>query len=60
MGYDLNALLTLDEKTKLLAQAADENWWLVFDHDPRTSAVKIKKGKKYYDVVDEILRKYGH
>ena len=59
MGYDLNALLTLDEKTKLLAQAADENWWLVFDHDPETSAAKITKVKKYYDVADEILRKYG-
>ena len=57
MGYDLNALLTLDEKTQFLAQAADENWWLVFDHDPGTVAVKIQKGKKYYDVADEVLRK---
>jgi len=56
MGYDLNALLTLDEKTQFLSQAADENWWLVFDHDPETSAVKIQEGKKYYDVVDEVLR----
>ena len=56
MGYDLNALLTLDEKTQFLAQAADENWWLVFDHDPETAAVKIQKGKKYYDIVDEVLR----
>ena len=56
MGYDLNALLTLDEKTQFLLQAADENWWLVFDHDPETSAVKIQEGKKYYDVVEEVLR----
>ena len=54
MGYDLNALLTLEEKTKFLAQASDENWWLVFDHDPESSAVKNKRGKKYYDVVEEI------
>ena len=60
MGYDLNALLTLDEKTQFLAQAADENWWLIFDHDPETSAVKIQKGKKYYDVVDEVSREYDH
>ena len=56
MGYDLNALLTLDEKTQFLSQAADEKWWLVFDHDPKISAVKIQEGKKYYDVVEEILR----
>ena len=56
MGYDLNALLTLDEKTQFLSQAADENWWLVFDHDPETSAVKIQEGKKYYDIIEEILR----
>ena len=56
MGYDLNALLTLEEKTQFLAQAGDENWWLVFDHDPETSAVKIQEGKKYYDVVEEALR----
>ena len=60
MGYDLNALLTLNEKTQFLAQAADENWWLVFDHDPKTSAVKIQQGKKYYDVVDEVLSGCDH
>ena len=60
MGYDLNALLTLDEKTQFLAQAADENWWLMFDHDPDTAAVKIKQGKKYYDIVDEVLRKVNY
>ena len=53
-------LLTLNEKTQFLAQAADENWWLVFDHDPETSAVKIQKGKKYYDIVDEVSREYDH
>jgi glyoxylase-like metal-dependent hydrolase (beta-lactamase superfamily II) len=59
MGYDLNALLTLDEKTQFLSQAADENWWLVFDHDPVTSAVKIPEGKKYYDIIEEDLRISG-
>ena len=58
MGYDLNALLTLEEKTQFLAQAGDEDWWLVFDHDPVTAAVKIQQGQKYYDVVDEVLRKF--
>ena len=59
MGYDLNALLSLEEKTKFLQEAADKDWWLFFYHDPKTVAVKIAKGKKYYDVVKEVLRKNG-
>ena len=59
MGYDLNALLTLEEKTKFLEEAARLGWWLFFYHDPKTVAVKIAKGVKYYDVVEEIHRKNG-
>ena len=57
MGYDLNAVLTLEEKTKFLKEAAEYNWWLWFYHDPKTIADRIKKGEKYYDVVDEVMRK---
>ena len=59
MGYDLNALLSLQEKTKFLHDAAEGDWWLFFYHDPKTVAVKIKKGEKYYDVVEEVVRKNG-
>ena len=52
MGYDLNAVLTLEEKTNFLKEAAKNNWWLWFYHDPKTIAVRIKKSEKYYDVVD--------
>jgi len=58
MGYDLNALLSLEEKTKFLQEAAEKDWWLFFYHDPKTVAVKIAKGEKYYDVVKEVLRKH--
>ena len=56
MGYDLNAILTLDEKTDFLKKAAEQNWWLWFYHDPKTVAVRIKKGKKHYDIVEEVMR----
>ena len=56
MGYDLNAVLSLEEKTEFLKNAAKYNWWLWFYHDPATVAVRIKKGKKYYDVVEEVMR----
>ena len=56
MGYDLNAVLTLEDKTKFLNEAAEKKWWLWFYHDPLTVAVKIRSSKKYYDVIDEIKR----
>jgi hypothetical protein len=59
MGYDLNALLSLEEKTKFLHDAAEGDWWLFFYHDPKTVAVKIASGEKHYDIVQEVLRKNG-
>jgi glyoxylase-like metal-dependent hydrolase (beta-lactamase superfamily II) len=59
MGYDLNAHLSLEEKTKFLHDAAEGDWWLFFYHDPKTVAVKIVSGEKYYDIVQEVLRKNG-
>ena len=56
MGYDLNAALTLKEKTEYLYEAAVNEWWLWYYHDPATVAVQIKSGDKYYDVVKEVLR----
>tara|TARA_Y100000590_G_scaffold458987_1_gene614889 strand:+ start:106 stop:966 length:861 start_codon:yes stop_codon:yes gene_type:complete len=56
MGYDLNAELTLKEKEVFLDKAAKKGWILFFYHDPLTVAVKIKKDKKYYSIIDEIRR----
>ena len=56
MGYDLNAYQTLQEKTKLLNQAVESEWWLFFYHDPETVAVKIVKGEKYFDIIKEVKR----
>jgi glyoxylase-like metal-dependent hydrolase (beta-lactamase superfamily II) len=56
MGYDLHALQTLKEKTRFLNQAAKEGWWLFFYHDPETVAVKITKGKKYFNIIEEVRR----
>jgi len=33
MGYDVEPLVTLESKRRLLARAADEEWLLVFEHD---------------------------
>ena len=55
MGYDLRPLQTLEEKAKLLAQAAEEGWWLFFDHDPHLAGVKVVPGEKYV----QISQRYG-
>lgn len=34
MGYDVEPLVTLETKRRLLRQAREENWLLVFEHDP--------------------------
>jgi glyoxylase-like metal-dependent hydrolase (beta-lactamase superfamily II) len=36
MGYDVEPLVTLETKRALLAEAAREDWLLVFEHDPVT------------------------
>jgi len=46
MGYDLQPLLTLSEKKKLLPLAVEENWKLVFEHDPLFTAAAVVKNEK--------------
>ena len=41
MGYDLNPLLLMEEKVKFLNQAAKENWYLFFEHDPYADCAQI-------------------
>ena len=45
MAYDHHPLDTLEEKKVLLAQALEENWTLVFDHDPYTPACTLVEEK---------------
>ena len=35
MGYDLEPLVTLESKRRLWMKAREENWLLIFEHDPR-------------------------
>ena len=53
MGYDLNAMKSMEEKTLFLNEASDKNWLLFFYHDPKSIAVRIKKNNKHYEVTDE-------
>ncbi len=50
MGYDLQPLVTLEEKKKLLPKAVEENWILFFEHDPEIAAATIVKSDKGYAI----------
>ena len=41
MGYDLEPLVTLESKKRLLTRAAREQWELVFEHDPQIVRARL-------------------
>ena len=53
MSYDVRPLLTMEEKTRLLQQAADENWILVFEHDSVIEAATVESTEKGIRIRDK-------
>ncbi len=48
MGYDLNPLVLMEEKQKFLGPAADEKWYLYFEHDPDCDMAQVsRKGSDF-------------
>jgi len=54
MGYDVEPLVTLESKRKVLTPAEAEGWTLVFEHDPeRPLGRVVKDGKSFvYQALD--------
>jgi glyoxylase-like metal-dependent hydrolase (beta-lactamase superfamily II) len=46
MGYDIEPLKTMQEKSALLAEAQANNWLLFYEHDPRTVMSKVLLNEK--------------
>ena len=46
MGYDNEPLSTIKEKKKMLPQAYEENWTLIYEHDAFTQASKLINDEK--------------
>lgn len=46
MGYDTRPLLTLDEKTKFLNEAATKGYYLILEHDPNNEIITVKHTEK--------------
>ena len=56
MGYDLQPLVTLQEKKDVLAKASDEDWTLVVQHDPEVVAVKVERTDKGFRVKEKLFQ----
>ncbi len=54
MGYDLQPLVTLEEKKKILGPAYEEKWKLVFEHDPKVPAATITSNEKGFSMGEVI------
>lgn len=46
MGYDTRPLITLDEKTRFLNEAADRGYYLILEHDPAHEIITVKHTEK--------------
>jgi glyoxylase-like metal-dependent hydrolase (beta-lactamase superfamily II) len=46
MGFDVEPMTTLAEKKKILPKAVEENWTLLFEHDPYNIAGKVEQTDK--------------
>lgn len=50
MGYDLHPVLLMEEKQKYLSEAADQSWYLFFEHDPYCDAAQIERSGHDFSV----------
>ena len=48
MGYDVEPLVTLETKRRILKQAMDEDWLLIFEHDAVNAWGRIEHDGKAY------------
>jgi glyoxylase-like metal-dependent hydrolase (beta-lactamase superfamily II) len=51
MGYDVEPLVTLETKRRILKQALDEKWLLIFEHDATVPWGRVQHDGKSYSLV---------
>jgi len=54
MGYDVEPLRTLESKRALVRTAADQGWWLCFEHDPDVVMGRLRPADRGVELVDQI------
>ncbi len=53
MGYDLQPLVTVEEKKKFLTQAVEGNWKFFFEHDPENALATVERTEKGYRIKEK-------
>jgi len=51
MGYDLNPLLLMEEKSRFLGPAADKGWYLFFEHDPYRAFGQVERNGQDFKAI---------
>jgi len=51
MGYDVEPLTTLETKRRILKQAVDENWLMIFEHDATVAWGRVEHDEKAYRLI---------
>lgn len=54
MGYDLQPLVTVKEKLDILPVAVEENWTLIYEHDPFCCGSKVGKNDRGFFAENKI------
>ena len=54
MAYDVQPVLTTEEKQKLLPQMEHEEWILFFEHDPFVQACTVQQDGKHFEMKDKV------
>ena len=54
MAYDVQPVVTMEEKQKLLQKMEREDWILFFEHDPHIQACTVQKDGKHYKLNKKI------
>jgi hypothetical protein len=51
MAYDLDPMVTLATKKKLLARAEAESWTVLFEHDPTVALARVIEDSKSFSCI---------
>ncbi|MEP7343839.1 MAG: MBL fold metallo-hydrolase [Gemmatimonadaceae bacterium] len=54
MGYDVEPLVTLESKRRILKQAVDEDWLLIFEHDATVPWGRVAHDGKGYSLRPDV------
>ncbi|MFQ6605240.1 MAG: MBL fold metallo-hydrolase [Fidelibacterota bacterium] len=55
MAYDIQPMVTIEEKKALLPRMVDENWILFFEHDPNLAAGTVQYSGKHFALKEGVV-----